>query len=78
MTDKKEATFEEELKKLENIAMTLERGNISLEEAITTFEDGIKLSKKCSDKLDEAEKKINILIQDENGKLKEEKFIKEV
>lgn len=78
MASKKESTFEEQLEQLEKIAMTLERGNVSLEEAISTFEEGIKLSKDCSEKLDEAEKKINILTQDQNGNLKEEKFVKEV
>ncbi len=70
----KQENFEDELKKLEEISTKLERGNISLEEAITDFEEGIKLAKNCNLKLEEAEQRINILIQDENGKMKEEKF----
>lgn len=70
-------TFEESLSELEQIATNLESGNLGLDEAIKEFEKGIKLSKECSQKLDEAEKKINILVQEENGELKEENFIAE-
>lgn len=70
-------TFEESLKELETIASNLESGNLGLDEAIAEFEKGIKLSKECSQKLDEAEKKINILVQGENGELTEENFIAE-
>lgn len=70
-------TFEESLSELEQIASNLESGNLGLDEAIKEFEKGIKLSKECSQKLDEAEKKINILVQGENGELKEENFIAE-
>lgn len=74
---KEEKTFEESLNELEEIATKLESGNLGLNEAIKEFEKGIKLSKECSDKLDEAEKKINILVQGENGELKEENFVSE-
>ena len=77
MEEIKKDSFEEKLEELEKISVTLERGNISLEEAISTFERGMKLSKECSEKLDEAEKKINILIEDANGDLKEEPFVKD-
>ena len=70
-------TFEESLSELEQIASNLESGNLGLDEAIKEFEKGIKLSKECSQKLDEAEKKINILVQGENGELQEENFIAE-
>ncbi|MDF2866292.1 MAG: xseB [Clostridia bacterium] len=66
-------TFEKSLEQLENIATELERGNLSLEKSIEIFEKGIKLSKECSEKLDKAEKRINLLVQTENG-LEEEKF----
>ncbi len=68
-------TFEESLSELEQIASKLESGDLGLDEAIKEFEKGIKLSKECSEKLDEAEKKINILVQGEDGQLKEENFI---
>ncbi len=70
-------TFEESLDELEKIASNLESGNLGLDEAIKEFEKGMKLSKECSKKLDEAEKKINILVQGENGELNEENFVAE-
>lgn len=74
---KEEKTFEESLNELEEIATKLESGNLGLDEAIKEFEKGIKLSKECSEKLDEAEKKINILVQGENSNLTEENFVSE-
>ncbi len=71
----KEKSFEESLNELEQIASKLESGDLGLDEAIKEFENGIKLSKECSKKLDEAEKKINILVQNENGDLVEESFV---
>ena len=72
-----EKTFEDELKELEKIATNLESGELNLDEAIKEFEKGMKLSKECTKKLDLAEKKINMLIQEENGEYKEEQFISE-
>ena len=72
--EKDEKTFEQSFNELEKIATDLERGDLSLEEAIEKFENGMKLSKECSEKLDKAEKRINILVQNEDGDLKEEKF----
>ena len=66
-------SFEEIMKKLEVIANELENGNLNLEESIKKFEEGIKLSKKCSDILEKAEKKITILINNQD-ELKEEDF----
>ena len=71
-TDNK--TFEEAIIELEQIVNNLERGELTLEESITGFQKGIELSKLCSSKLDEAEKKISILLQDENGELVEQDF----
>lgn len=72
MSNKK--TFEDNLKELEDIATKLENGNLNLDEAIEEFEKGMKLSKECTKKLDEAEKRINILVENENGDVIEEKF----
>ncbi len=72
MSDK---TFEESLKELELIAVELENGNLNLDESIEKFEKGMKLSKICTEKLDKAEKKINILLKNENGELVEESFV---
>ncbi len=66
MTEKK---FEEALEELEKIVQRLEDANLPLDEALTLFEEGIKLSRLCSQKLDEAEKKVEILLKDENGNL---------
>ena len=70
VTDKK---FEEMMQELEQISQDLEKGDLSLDESMKKFEEGIALSKKCSEILETAEKKIKILIQDKD-KLKEEDF----
>lgn len=69
-----EDKFEDKLKKLEELVSSLDKADLTLDESIEIFEKGIKLSKECSEKLENAEKKINILLSDENGNLKEEKF----
>ena len=71
---KKEETFEELLEKLQSITDKLEKEeNISLEESMKLFEEGIGITKKCNSQIEEAEKKITILIN-ENNELKEENF----
>ncbi len=65
----KEKSFEENLKELETIVTELEKGELSLEDSIAKFERGIEVSKECNSKLENAEKKINILLDG-----KEEKF----
>ena len=56
------------MKQLEQIVQDLETGDMPLEKAIKKFEEGIKISKYCSEKLDESEKRITLLMQDSNGK----------
>ncbi len=68
-------TFEESLKKLEHIVEELESGDLPLEKAIKVFEEGIKLSNLCSEKLDETEKKIELLVKDNNGNLTRKPFL---
>ena len=68
--------FEENIEKLDNIANDLENGNLSLDESIKKFEEGMKISKDLNDYLDEAEKKITMIIN-EDGKIKEENFVGE-
>lgn len=75
MVEENGKTFEESLNELENIATNLENGELGLEEAIKEFEKGMKLSKECTEKLDDAEKRINILVQGEDGTLQEENFV---
>lgn len=77
MIEENGKTFEDSLNELEKIATNLENGELGLEEAIKEFEKGMKLSKECTEKLDDAEKRINILVQGEDGTLKEENFVAE-
>ena len=67
-------TFENAMKRLETIVQELEDGDLSLDDALKKFQDGIKLSKFCSSKLDETEKKVSVLLKDEEGMLREEPF----
>ena len=67
-------TFEDAMKALEQIVRDLETGDLPLEVAFKKFEEGIQLSKFCSQKLDETEKKISILLEDEKGDLIERPF----
>ena len=61
-------TFEQAMKLLEQIVQDLESGDMPLEKAIKKFEEGIQLSKYCTEKLDESEKRITLLMQDSSGK----------
>lgn len=56
--------FETTIKSLEQIVSELEKGDLNLDESVKKFEEGMALSKKCTKILDEAEKKITILIRD--------------
>jgi exodeoxyribonuclease VII small subunit len=67
-------TFEQAMKQLEKIVQDLESGDMPLEKSIKTFEEGIQLSKFCSEKLDETEKRITILMQNSDGKVFETPF----
>jgi exodeoxyribonuclease VII small subunit len=60
-------TFEMAMKQLEQIVQELEAGDMPLEKAIKKFEEGIKVSKYCSEKLDESEKRITLLMRDSDG-----------
>lgn len=72
MSDKN-ANFEEAMKNLEQIVIELENGNLNLDESVEKFENGIKLAKDCNKILEDAEKKITILLE-KDGKLTEENF----
>ncbi len=67
-------TFESAMKRLESIVHELESGDLSLDEALKKFQDGVKLSRFCSKKLDEIEKKVSILLKDEEGNIHAEAF----
>ena len=74
MEDNKEINFEDTMKKLENLANELEKGDLDLDTSVSKFEEGMKLSKKCNEILENAEKRISILIN--NGEdIKEEDFV---
>jgi exodeoxyribonuclease VII small subunit len=66
--------FEEALNKLEKIVSKLEKGDIPLEESLKLFEEGIRLSRFCNQKLDEAEKRVEILLKDRDGTMKVQPF----
>ena len=60
-------TFEAALQKLETIVQRLEKGELTLEESLALYEEGIRLSRLCHGKLEEAEGKIELLVKDARG-----------
>ena len=60
--------FEKALSRLETIVTELEAGELSLDESLRIFEEGVKLSKSCLKMLDDAERKVEILVQDKDGR----------
>ena len=67
------SSFEDNMNNLEKIVTELENGDLNLDESISKFEEGIKISKECNKILEEAEKKITILLE-KDGKIEEEDF----
>ncbi|HBH86075.1 MAG TPA: exodeoxyribonuclease VII small subunit [Syntrophaceae bacterium] len=59
--------FEDALGRLEDIVRKMEAGDMSLEESLKAFEEGIKLARVCSRKLDEAERRVEMLLKQEEG-----------
>ncbi len=74
MQKKEELTFEETMKNLEQIVEELEKGELNLDDSIKKFEEGMELSKKANQFLENAEKKITLLINNDNGEIAEEEF----
>jgi len=64
------ANFEEHLTKLETVVERLERGDLSLDESVRLFEDGMKLSGACKAELEHAEGRIQVLVEGKGGALK--------
>jgi len=62
-----EEKFEEALEKLEEIVRKMESGDLTLEESLKAFEEGIRLSRLCSQKIDEAERRVEVLLKTQNG-----------
>ncbi len=67
MSDVKEPSFEDALQQLEQIVQKLEKGELPLEESLKLYEEGIRLSRLCHGKLEEAEGKIEMLMKDARG-----------
>ncbi|WP_413289650.1 exodeoxyribonuclease VII small subunit [Bdellovibrio sp. HCB337] len=61
--------FEKKLGRLEEIVNKMEKGDLALEESLSLFEEGVKLSRECHQKLNDAESKVKLLVSmDQNGK----------
>jgi exodeoxyribonuclease VII small subunit len=67
VTNSNEPSFEQALQQLEQIVQKLERGELPLEESLQLYEDGVRLSRLCHRKLEEAEGKIEMLVKDARG-----------
>ena len=67
-------SFEKALEDLEKIVEKLEKGGLSLSESLALFEKGVKLARFLRDELEKAEKKVEILLKDEKGEVKEKPF----
>jgi exodeoxyribonuclease VII small subunit len=61
--------FETALEELERVVEQLESGDLSLEEALAAFEKGVGLVKQCNQKLNEVERRLELLVKDKEGKL---------
>ncbi len=72
-----EKKFEAALARLEEIVQELEKGEVPLEQSLKLFEEGIKLSRLCNKRLEEAERKVEILLKDKNGNITAEPFEEE-
>ncbi len=74
MSDIKEIEFEVALKKLEAIVQNLENGDLSLEQSLKQYEEGVKMADLCSKRLSEAQKRVEVLMKTSGGKFKTEAF----
>jgi exodeoxyribonuclease VII small subunit len=69
--------FEEGLKKLETIVGTLDEGQVSLDEALTLFKQGLTLTRELSKTLDDIEQKVEILVKKDDGSIEKKPFLQE-
>jgi len=72
-----EKKFEAALSRLEEIVAELESGELSLEQSLKLFEEGVKLARICNTRLEEAERKVEILLKDKGGKMTSKPFAEE-
>ncbi|MBQ9267088.1 MAG: exodeoxyribonuclease VII small subunit [Clostridia bacterium] len=70
----KKKSFEEAISELENVVNELESSDLSLDESVKKFQTGMELSQYCNQLLEEAEKRITVLIENCDGEMKEENF----
>ncbi len=69
-----EKKFEAALQRLEEIVEVLEKGDLPLEQSLKLFEEGIKLSRLCTKRLEDAERRVDILLKDKSGNMTEQPF----
>lgn len=69
-------SFEENMENLEKIVSELEKGDLNLDDSVSKFEEGMKISKECNKILEDAEKRITVLLN-KDGEIKEENFTTE-
>jgi exodeoxyribonuclease VII small subunit len=67
-TEVRSKTFEMQLAALEKVVRELERGDLPLEESLKLFEDGVRLSRECQERLNQAERRIEVLLRDGEGR----------
>ena len=77
MEKENKKNFEDSINELEEIVTQLEKGDLNLDQSVEKFEEGIEISKKCNKFLEEAEKRITLLIQEDDGEIKEQNFVQE-
>ena len=70
-------SFEESLKRLETVVDQLEKGELTLEDSLKLFEEGVNLTANCKQELDAAEGKVQMLVKQRDGSLKAEPFLTE-
>ncbi len=68
MPNEKSKSFESSLEALERIVRDLEQGELPLEKSLELFEQGVKLSRECQERLNQAERRIEILMRDNQGR----------
>lgn len=77
MPRKKEMPFEESLTRLEEIVETMEKGDISLKDLMAAYSEGVVLSQNCLKALDRAEKAMDLMVQENQGKIVEKELVLE-
>lgn len=70
-------TFETAMLELEDIVKQLEKGDVTLDKSLELFESGVKLSKECRQMLDNAEKKVSVLVTGADGEVVKQDFLPE-